>query len=75
MEKKESEGDVVANRANLLLAKSQRLLASWSSLKSELKDENGGSKDSEDDEFKDKTLGHELYANDLCSSRQKLISY
>lgn len=60
MSKRNSEGDVLANKANVMLANKHRLLASLLGPKTdaELKAEKTN-EEKEEDDFKDENLGHE----------------
>lgn len=62
MSKRNIEGDVLANRLSLGLAKNQKLLASWMGTQPEAQPANDTTKIEEDDtELKQDFFGHDRY--------------
>jgi hypothetical protein len=66
MSKRNNEGDVLANRLSLGLAKHQKLLASWMGTQPDAQPANNDSKnEDEDNELKQNFFGHDRYV--LCA--------
>jgi hypothetical protein len=59
MSKRNNEGDVVANRFNMMQANKQKLLASMLGPTPDSHLEGKNSKEDEDDDFKDENPGYE----------------
>jgi hypothetical protein len=62
MSKRDNEGDVLANRLSLGLAKNQMLLASWMGTEPDAQPKNDGPEvEEEDNELKQDFFGHDRY--------------